>query len=263
MAGVQSAQPSSLDSGPEGALQQDPVWIAIRDFPLDDAEADFSFSERLARDHLWERARADRVVAEYRRFLYLLTLSEATLTPSVEVDEAWHLHLAYTRSYWDGLCRAIGRPLHHDPTEGGEKEAARFLEAYERTLELYARTFGSWPPVDIWPDAADRFAPGARHLTVRADRFWLVRRLWSPAVGRYLPLVAVAAGGLGTGLVVDASVSGPDSAFFEGAFAGFIGSSLLVNALFGSGPLALVVTLESDGDAAGGDGCGGCGGCGG
>ena len=62
----------------------------------------------------------DRVIEEYRKFLYLLASAGHPVTPSDQVDQAWHLHLTYTRSYWEDLCeKTIGKPLHHGPTKGG------------------------------------------------------------------------------------------------------------------------------------------------
>lgn len=81
------------------------------------------------------------------------------MTPSRDVDEAWHLHLIYTRSYWDDLCgKVLRRPLHHNPTSGGAANARRFREAYEATLAAYEHEFRAKPPADIWPDADTRFA---------------------------------------------------------------------------------------------------------
>jgi hypothetical protein len=82
------------------------------------------------------------------------------VTPSEEVDEAWHLHLCYTRSYWDRMCGGIlGKPLHHGPTEGGKKEDEKFADWYSRTLESYRSHFGEEPPADIWPPVESRFKP--------------------------------------------------------------------------------------------------------
>ena len=84
------------------------------------------------------------------------------VTPSDEVDQAWHLHLTYTRSYWDGLCDAVlGRALHHGPTKGGQAEGDRFENQYERTLASYRAAFGEEPPEDIWPPSAVRFGEAA------------------------------------------------------------------------------------------------------
>lgn len=141
----------------------DELRARIQAFRLDEPGSVFPFSARLARENGWTRAHALRVIEEYRRFVYLAMTAGHTVTPSVAVDEAWHLHLTYTRSYWDELCGTVlGRPLHHDPTRGGAAEGARFLEAYTRTLWSYRKAFGAAPPGDIWPAPAERFATAGR-----------------------------------------------------------------------------------------------------
>lgn len=243
----------------------DPLWLAIRDFPLDDANTDFPFSKRLARDHVWTDAHAERVVAEYRRFLYLMARADQTVTPSVEVDEAWHLHLSYTRSYWEGLCRIVGRPLHHDPTEGGPEEAARFREAYSHTLDRYRLAFGAPPPPDIWPNPEERFKPIYQFSSVQAERYWLVRRLWSRSVSKGLATLASVAAFFGGGFA--GLLTGVGFMFPLGAFIGGSAAAILLNELVGNGAWALVLSAEpllpSTETRVDGDGCGGCGGCGG
>lgn len=124
------------------------------------------FAERLARENGWTRGYAERVFAEYKRFLYLAALGEHAVTPSDAVDQTWHLHLVYTRSYWDELCgKLLGRPLHHHPTLGGPEERARFLSQYAATLDSYARVFGERPDPRIWPAPAQRFRAGRRYAT--------------------------------------------------------------------------------------------------
>lgn len=82
--------------------------------------------------------------------MFLCVTTGHMCTPSVHVDEAWHLHLLYTKSYWDKLCKEVlGRPIHHQPSEGGTSENTRFAGLYERTLNSYASVFGE-PPADIW-----------------------------------------------------------------------------------------------------------------
>ena len=49
------------------------------------------------------------------------------VTPSREVDEAWHLHITFTHSYVERLWgEIIGRMLHHNPTKGGDAQAEKF-----------------------------------------------------------------------------------------------------------------------------------------
>ena len=114
---------------------------------------------------------------EYQRFLYLAMVAGHPVTPSEAVDQAWHLHLVYTKSYWQQLCRdVLGRDLHHEPTTGGAHEGAKFVDWYSRTLESYQTTFGEPPPAEIWPDPARRFANAADGCWIDTSQFWLVPR---------------------------------------------------------------------------------------
>lgn len=122
-------------------------------------DAALDFAARLASENGWTAAFARRVEFEYRRFLALVATGDEPLTPSDAVDQAWHLHLTYTRDYWDGLCRDIvAREIHHEPTSGGPEQREHYRDRYARTLERYRATFDAAPPADIWPDPSERFA---------------------------------------------------------------------------------------------------------
>ena len=98
-----------------------------------------SFESRLARENGWDLAQAIAVVNEYRKFLFLMLEAGHPVTPSDQVDQAWHLHLVYTNSYWNDLCgRIAGRPLHHGPTAGGSDEKVKFSDWYEKTKSQFA-----------------------------------------------------------------------------------------------------------------------------
>lgn len=151
------------------------LWDRLRRFDFDGGPAAFTFRDRLARDQGWSRRHADRVVDEYRRFLLLSATAGHPVTPSDAVDEAWHLHLTYTRSYWDDLCGTVlPAPLHHGPTRGGAAEAAKFHDWYERTLASYRQTFAVDPPADVWPPAAVRFGGTRRFARVDTSAVWLL-----------------------------------------------------------------------------------------
>jgi uncharacterized protein (TIGR04222 family) len=148
---------------------------------------------RLARENGWELAFARRVVDEYKRFVYLAMTAGHEVTPSDEVDQAWHLHLTYTRSYWDELCgKTLGRPLHHGPTRGGQAEGERFREQYAQTLASYRTAFGQEPPPDVWPAASIRFGEATEFVRVNRRRVWLIPKLW-PRRGGPLPAGAALA----------------------------------------------------------------------
>jgi hypothetical protein len=117
----------------------------IESFDIDGtASSALPFAARLAREHGWDRAYAERVIREYKRFVILAVSGTEPVCPSEDVDAAWHLHLTYTRSYWTRLCgEVLGRPLHHDPTAGGPAEARKHFDMYARTLVTYRETFGA------------------------------------------------------------------------------------------------------------------------
>ncbi len=114
----------------------------IEAFEIDEGRPALSFQSRLARENGWTENYAARVNFEYKRFVYLAMAAGHAVTPSDQVDQAWHLHLTYSRSYWDRLCgEVLGKPLHHGPTRGGEDEDDKFNDWYEQTKASY-RPFG-------------------------------------------------------------------------------------------------------------------------
>jgi hypothetical protein len=149
----------------------------IEIFPLDEPGAVLPFTRRLAREQGWTHAFAGWVVRESRRFLYLAMAAGHPVTPSEEVDQEWHLHLVYTRRYWQTLCKEIlGRVLHHEPTSGGQRESAKFVDWYSKTLESCQRLFGGPAPTDIWPDSAKRFNGGSGNRWIEGRKYGLIPR---------------------------------------------------------------------------------------
>lgn len=147
----------------------------LEKFELDDAGSRLRFSERLARENGWNMRYARRVVAEYKRFLELAVTAGHTVTPSDAVDQAWHLHMVYTRSYWGELCgQVLQQPLHHGPTKGGQVERDRFEDLYAKTLESYIQCFGEHPPTDIWPPSEERFRQSIQSIRVDRGRNWVI-----------------------------------------------------------------------------------------
>ena len=100
------------------------LWERLRAFEIDDVQSDLRFSDRLAKENDWSKSYTRRVIEEYKRFIYLCRAAGHPVTPSEEIDQAWHLHLCYTRSYWDEMCGEIlGAPVHHGPTRGVQRRA--------------------------------------------------------------------------------------------------------------------------------------------
>ena len=250
---------------PELDPLNDPLWHRLEAFKIDALSSDLTFTQRLALENGWTMDFANRVIDEYKRFCYLALRAGHDVTPSDQVDQVWHLHLSYSRNYWDEFCpEVLQSELHHGPTKGGQAEAEKYYDWYKDTLESYERISGDRPPEDIWPSPLARFAKAEAMRRVDTDAFLILRR---PSKG---------------------VMSAAQLAAFIAAFVGFWQGSLGV----GFFCLALAIAIyvyrgrtdnkratrrsRRDGDAGGGfvGGCGGfggdsggggggCGGCGG
>ena len=138
------------------------LWARLQAFEFDNGTGSAPFSVKLARAEGWSKAYTARVIEEYRRFLYLTQVGDRQATPSQIVDAAWHMHLTFTRDYWEDLCpTVIGKPIHHQPC-AGEEEMPRYRDQFAATKALYEAEFGAEPPSDIW--GRDRAEPVRRFM---------------------------------------------------------------------------------------------------
>jgi hypothetical protein len=143
------------------------LYEKLNALALDDESAQFKFSDRLARENGWSQSFAGEAIGEYKKFVYLAATSPTPVTPSDIVDQVWHLHLTYSRSYWNEMCGAIlGKPLHHGPTKGGASEDGKYRDLYAATLETYRREFDQEPPAAFWPPSQARFESAAHQRWV-------------------------------------------------------------------------------------------------
>lgn len=175
--------------------RDDALWQRIADHRIGPADASLSFTARLARENRWSTEHAGRVIGEYKRFCYLAMTAGHEVTPSDAVDQAWHLHLTYSRDYWGVFCpEVLGADLHHGPTRGGPIERTRFYQQYAATLAAYERAFGQPPPEAIWPGAQRRFTIDPRGFRVNASDGIFVSRRVALALGLAAFLVGWLAG---------------------------------------------------------------------
>ncbi len=178
------------------------LWQRIQAHPVG-GEAARMFHARLAREQGWSSTETSAAIAEYQRFCLLATSCGHEVTPSEEVDAVWHLHLLYTRDYWQHFCtQVLGGELHHGPTRGAVEEP-RFREAYARTLQSYEAYFGT-SPERWWPAASERFArrslrrfDPARHWLLPRPRWPMAlrnpRRAFAAAIGAVLASTSASA----------------------------------------------------------------------
>lgn len=170
------------------------LYQQLENLVFDTQPTDFPFSKRLAMENNWTLSYARLVLHEYRRFILLASLNRIVVSPSDAIDQAWHLHLTYTRSYWHDLCDTIlKRPLHHEPMSGFGQDRERFQEQYAATLALYEEIFQEKPATNVWPEVKTRFAKTPNFRRVDMELFQLKphRKFGSFIVGLGLMIVAI------------------------------------------------------------------------
>lgn len=134
----------------EAAVRTLPESIANLDLSdlvwklLDDDEAE---ARRRNGERLWDEARAERAVSDYRQFLALMYWHpEAFLVPSEDIDAVWHTHVLHTARYQADCETIFGRFQHHAPTFGTAAEAQAELDQDgDHTLHLFEEAFGEIP----------------------------------------------------------------------------------------------------------------------
>lgn len=138
------------------------------------------FLKKLTVEQGWSPSFAKCAFVEYKRFIYLATISEDRIVPSKIIDKVWHLHLTFTKSYWQDLCRdLIGKEIHHTPSLADKASRTRDISDYQYTLNLYKSEFGTEAPRRYWP----RPGIGKRN----------VRNPWLPVIGASALLTACSA----------------------------------------------------------------------
>ncbi|WP_017300392.1 glycine-rich domain-containing protein [Nodosilinea nodulosa] len=155
--------------------EQQILYAKICRFKLDDPAADFPFSAKLAWEYQWTAMYTYRAIQEYKKFMFLAAIADQDLSPSTAVDRVWHLHLLYTRSYWDEFCgKVLNKTLHHFPGLGGVDEGLKYYAQYCQTLDFYRSYFGT-PPEDIWNQPKFK-SEEALFQWIDRQRYWIVRR---------------------------------------------------------------------------------------
>ncbi|MEM7433035.1 MAG: hypothetical protein AAF351_14030 [Pseudomonadota bacterium] len=237
------------DSSMQSNIENNPLWQRLQDLDLDKAGVSLPFSRRLARENGWSEKFSRRVIEEYKRFVFLTACQSNPVTPSDEIDQAWHLHLQYSQHYWKELCDGVlGTKLHHGPTSGGPVESDKYQAWYQRTLDLYEETFGEPPARDIWPPVDVRFAYVDDFRRVNTATHFVIPKVKSRIAG----ISATALALVGCAKILE-DKSDVAAIFFLVALIYVVWKSIK----------KAVKNKGKDNDSWFGGGCAGCGGCGG
>jgi len=169
-------------------MNNERLYQKIKSFELSDPLADVTFESKLAEGNSWTLPYAQKVTAEYRKFLYLTQVMDHMVCPSDEVDQAWHLHLTQTVSYQKLCDEVLGGFLHHHASRGGDDELMKHKALYSQTLLDYEEVFGHAPDAAFWPDVQTRF-------TLRSNNNLAISKGWiAPRTGwqTFLTIMACA-----------------------------------------------------------------------
>lgn len=141
-------------------LSDDALWQRIDACDLTGL-GEGAFFGKLTKENRWSRGTARAAIREYKKFMYLATLSDDRLSPPPIVDRVWHVHLVFTRHYWGVFCpEVLGKTIHHEPSPPTSKARRRDKADGKLARELYATEFGGKPPRGVWsPTFFNRLTP--------------------------------------------------------------------------------------------------------
>ena len=127
------------------------LWQRIEQYTFDRPDDNVTFIDKLCREHGWTAPFARAAIEEYRRFAFLAVASGHSVSPPDAIDQVWHMHLMYSRRYWDDFCKGVLQTtLHHEPATGRPGERGGLADDYTHTLTSYRKHFGE-PPATFWP----------------------------------------------------------------------------------------------------------------
>lgn len=92
-----------------------------------------------------------QLLREVLKFLWLVSQSKRSLTPSHTVDLGWHEFILFTKAYARFCEQQLGRFIHHTPDDNQAQSRNRFSQ----TVYRYSSVFGQ-PPEAIWGADAKR-----------------------------------------------------------------------------------------------------------
>ena len=157
-------------------IEEAELYQNICEFRLDNPTDLFPFTVKLAWEYRWTEIYTLRATIEYKKFVFLATIADRLVSPSMTIDRVWHSHLLYTYTYWHDFCgEVLHKPLHHYPGGGGADELVKDRQRYQDTLALYQTYFGT-PPTDIW----DSLPLTGNHLAQkqRDQKYWIIPESW-------------------------------------------------------------------------------------
>lgn len=164
------------------------LWRKIENIEFDTLAVGKTFSEHLAAENGWTLSFADRAIREYKKFMYLRSITDRNLVPSDVVEQVWRLHLSDTRHYWGTFCKIAGKQLHHNPVGENSADNDNAVSAYDYTKSFYKEEFQRSPRSEFWPESSAPEALNPAMERVDRSKYLILQKptsgLWR-SVGRF------------------------------------------------------------------------------
>ncbi len=126
----------------------DPLWLKLNMMSAEGLQAFAPLAQMMQQQMGTNAEMAQRVIEEYRKFLFLAMRAGHQVIPPGIINDVWMMHLQNAQNYWETLGQMIGeRPM----TQGIDpKNLGTMADAWAATLKSYEQIFGTKPPMDIW-----------------------------------------------------------------------------------------------------------------
>lgn len=113
----------------------------------------------------WTREKIEKIEIWYRRFLYIrLNEKEATLVPTNDIDEFWHIHILYTNKYYNDCKNIFSYIVQHNPIVQPNKEEDTLLKKnFNNSLKLFKKHYNEIPNIESGYALCD-CDPGPTHI---------------------------------------------------------------------------------------------------
>lgn len=143
----------------------DPLWLKLNLMNADGLQAFAPLVDTMQKQLGQNAGMAQRVIEEYRKFLFLAMRAGHQVIPPGPVNDAWMMHLQNAQNYWENLGSMIAeRPI----AQGLDaSQFSSMADTWKMTLESYEKIFGMKPPMDIWGQG-----PAAENPWMQAMNSW-------------------------------------------------------------------------------------------
>jgi hypothetical protein len=126
----------------------DPLWLKLNMMNAEGLTAFAPLVQAMQAQMGHSAEAAQRIIEEYRKFLFLAMRAGHQVIPPGVVNDVWLMHMESVQDYWEALGGMISeRPIAQGVGAAGAASAA---DAWKATLQSYERIFGTKPPMDIW-----------------------------------------------------------------------------------------------------------------